>query len=176
VRRVSTILLPFMPHTRPTPSAPKDSRPSPQQTFVKELFSTERGYPLYLPAPYDHLPQVYKDRGIQIGDVGVLTPGGGFLYFFSIACSAEDPINEERLGVPPAFEPYGPFKRSDSGTKRSNTHDVDIWSGNPLISQVKNLYPTKCAIISEHVFSGNVHMSVAASASVSALICASMSC
>jgi hypothetical protein len=91
----------------PSNPTPKNT---PQNTYAQELTDPDRGYPLYIPEPYDHLPTAYRRRGIQIGDVGVFRPNGGFEYFFSIACTKDDPINMDRFGVPDGFEVYTPFR------------------------------------------------------------------
>jgi hypothetical protein len=76
--------------------------------YVKELYSPDRGTPLYVPTPSENSPEEYKRRGIHIGDVGVFRPDGSFDYFFSIAYPAQEPINKY-YGVPDGFEVYEPL-------------------------------------------------------------------
>jgi hypothetical protein len=186
------------------PSSP-GSKKTPQDTYAEELTNPDRGYPLYIPEPYDHLPAAYKRRGIQIGDVGVIRPNGGFEYFFSIACTKDDPINKDRYGVPDGFEVYSPFFHEPGSSSASavtpsilhsasvphltpstvetaaptvasssarGTSDVssDIWSGNPRISQVKDLYPKKYVIKSEHMSSSDIKFNASASPCVNFFI------
>jgi hypothetical protein len=43
------------------------------QLYSRLLLSKGAGYPLWLPEPYDDLPLEYKERGVSVGDVGVIT-------------------------------------------------------------------------------------------------------
>jgi hypothetical protein len=177
----------------PTFMPPKSgSKQTPQDTYAEELTNPERGYPLYIPEPYDHLPAAYRRRGIQIGDVGVFRPNGGFEYFFSIACTTDDPINKDRYGVPGGFEVYSPFiHEPGSSSSSASTPGIvrsaavphitvenagstvasgsDIWSGNPRISQVNDLYPKKYVIKSEHMSSSDIKFNASASPCVTIL-------
>lgn len=48
-----------------------------------------------------------RTLGISIGDVGILTPEGGFDFVFNIFCDATHPINAV-VGVPDNFIPFTP--------------------------------------------------------------------
>lgn len=45
----------------------------------------------------------YRRKGINIGDVGIITPSGGFSFLFNICLSHDNPINPETL--PEGFAP-----------------------------------------------------------------------
>ncbi|KAJ7681967.1 hypothetical protein DFH06DRAFT_971910, partial [Mycena polygramma] len=58
--------------------------------------------PLYIPDPQTP-PAEYREHGIQIGDVGSVTPNGEFDFYFNIFLPAEHPINTNR--TPENFSP-----------------------------------------------------------------------
>ncbi|KAJ6614151.1 hypothetical protein B0H10DRAFT_1699531, partial [Mycena sp. CBHHK59/15] len=62
------------------------------------------GYPLWDPQPASDLPLEYRKQGVRIGDVGFITPNGGFYFLFNICVPSTDPINSQN-GVPDDFEP-----------------------------------------------------------------------
>jgi len=66
----------------------------------------KRGYALWIPAPNKNLPFPYQSKGIQIGDVGIITPSGGFSFIFNICVSRDNPINPRSL--PKEFSPIHP--------------------------------------------------------------------
>lgn len=68
----------------PAPSA-TDAFPTPQTSaaiYAYCLQGKHRGFPLWIPSPNMRLPASYRTSGVSIGDVGVITPEGGFSYFF----------------------------------------------------------------------------------------------
>lgn len=73
------------------------------QVYSKLLSSRGHGYPLYIPEPNENLPYEYRQRGISIGDVGIITSDGGFDFLFNVCLSATDPINNDN--VPEGFVP-----------------------------------------------------------------------
>uniref|UniRef100_A0A0W0F4N9 Uncharacterized protein n=1 Tax=Moniliophthora roreri TaxID=221103 RepID=A0A0W0F4N9_MONRR len=73
------------------------------QTYARLLFPLRHGYALWIPEPNELLPLQYRETGVRIGDVGLITEDGGFDYIFNICASADDPINQMN-GVPDDFE------------------------------------------------------------------------
>ena len=67
------------------------------------LLHKRHGLPFWTPEPDANLPVAYKNQGISIGDLGLLTDDGGFDYLFNIHATADDPINY--LGTPTDFRP-----------------------------------------------------------------------
>jgi len=65
-----------------------------------------RGFPLWIPEPNKRLPLVYQRKGINIGDVGIITPAGAFSFLFNICVPSNNPINPRLL--PEAFAPISP--------------------------------------------------------------------
>ena len=76
-----------------------------QSVYAKLLTRAEpaRGYPLWLPGPNNRLPQEYREAGLRIGDVGVVTADGTFDVFFNI-CLPEDHPLHATYGVPKGFQ------------------------------------------------------------------------
>jgi len=73
------------------------------EIYDHHLWLKGRGFPLWIPEPNKRLPLTYRKRGINIGDVGVITPSGGFFFFFNICVPSDNPINPCRL--PEGFAP-----------------------------------------------------------------------
>ncbi|KAF5309975.1 hypothetical protein D9619_010461 [Psilocybe cf. subviscida] len=86
--------------------SPRPRRESPD-VYVNCLLTTTRGYPLWIPSPNMSLPTLNRRLGVSIGDVGVLSPEGGFNYLFNIFHDASHPINAA-MRVPDAFVPFTP--------------------------------------------------------------------
>ncbi|KIM76638.1 hypothetical protein PILCRDRAFT_643331 [Piloderma croceum F 1598] len=74
----------------------------PSDVYARQLLPKQYGYPLFVPEPYDNLPEEYRARGASIGDVGIIMPDGSFSFVFNICIPADDPIN--CYGVPEGFE------------------------------------------------------------------------
>ncbi|KAF8163970.1 hypothetical protein BJ912DRAFT_283054 [Pholiota molesta] len=58
---------------------------------------------LWIPEPNRTLPMPYRRKGIDIGDVGIITPSGGFSFLFDICLPPDHPINPPTL--PEGFTP-----------------------------------------------------------------------
>ncbi len=71
--------------------------------YRRLLARSGHGYPLWIPEPDDTLPQEYRQSGISIGDVGLLTDEGGFDFIFNVHASADDSVNGGN--VPANFVP-----------------------------------------------------------------------
>ncbi|KAF8996581.1 hypothetical protein BDZ89DRAFT_970972 [Hymenopellis radicata] len=61
------------------------------------------GYPLWIPEPDAGLPVEYQREGVTIGDLGLLTAGGGFDFILNVHLDAHHPVNAGN--VPPDFMP-----------------------------------------------------------------------
>ena len=88
------------------PSVPKDV-----QQYTKQLLNKGHGYPLHRPALSDLLPIECRDRGVSIGDVGLITESGGFDYLFNIREPRDHPVNLGRS--PPNFEMVKLYNSTD---------------------------------------------------------------
>lgn len=68
--------------------------PSPDETYCRLLFTKNKkgGYPLWIPEPNKALPKAYHERGVSIGDVGLIADDGQFDYLFNI-CEKNHLVN-----------------------------------------------------------------------------------
>ncbi|KAK7030248.1 SCF ubiquitin ligase complex subunit cdc4 [Paramarasmius palmivorus] len=74
------------------------------QLYARLLYPLGYGYALWCPEPNEDLPADYTNDGIRLGDVGLITPDGGFDFLFNICLPADHIINESR-GTPDNFTP-----------------------------------------------------------------------
>ncbi len=75
----------------------------PHDVYRNLLLRERHGYPLWIPESDYNLPDVYRDKGVSVGDLGILTDDGGFDFLFNVCAEADDPVNCGR--VPPQFQP-----------------------------------------------------------------------
>jgi hypothetical protein len=87
------------------------------EIYAQCLLPLKEGYPLYRPELHfrlnDDVYDAYRSKGISIGDIGIIRPGGDFDFLFNI-CSApgsnsgdapDTPTIAERLDVTEPPEP-----------------------------------------------------------------------
>jgi len=67
--------------------------PKDNEIYERLLRRKGRGFALYIPEPNKRLPIAYQKIGIHIGDVGFITPDGGFSFLFNICVPRDHPIN-----------------------------------------------------------------------------------
>lgn len=72
------------------------------EVYARRLLPKRLGYPLWYPEPSSALPSSYRERGVSIGDLGLVTSMGSFDFLFNICLPAGHPINEGR--TPQHFE------------------------------------------------------------------------
>ncbi|KAF7374428.1 WD40 containing domain protein [Mycena sanguinolenta] len=103
--------------------------------YCSQLLRQGRGFPLYVPRPQPNLPAEYQRRGVAIGDVGRVTPEGGFDFFFNIYLPANHPIN---ANVPEDFVPLSPCDPIDV-----SYHDFDPGNfvSSPSVTEISREYP-----------------------------------
>ncbi|KAJ7745714.1 hypothetical protein B0H16DRAFT_971374 [Mycena metata] len=92
-------------------SSPLDENFSQSEIYCNQLLRQKRGFPLYMPAPSETLPLVYRKKGVAIGDVGRVTPEGLFDFFFNIYLPGDHSINDN--DVPENFVPLLPYGPKD---------------------------------------------------------------
>jgi hypothetical protein len=83
-----------------------------------------------MPQPSADAPPSYDDKGVSVGDVGILTPSGGFDFLFNICLPAEHP-NNSGGPLPEGFVPLLTQQR-----------DITESEGHPLGSFIASS-PTK---------------------------------
>ncbi|KAF6750827.1 hypothetical protein DFP72DRAFT_909439 [Ephemerocybe angulata] len=71
--------------------------------YERQLLQKKHGFPLWIPHPNMRLPKSYTDKGVSVGDVGIVTPYGSFDYLFNVCLHAEHPNNAGPL--PEGFVP-----------------------------------------------------------------------
>ncbi|ESK87780.1 hypothetical protein Moror_15370 [Moniliophthora roreri MCA 2997] len=111
------------------------------ERYARLFMMERRGYPLYFPEPNDSLPIEYKRKGVQIGDLGLLTEDGMFDFLFNITLGPEDPVN--RRGVPEGFVPLDCSSAGTTEQKRyhCNGHHLcspkyGIWKDSITVSEI----------------------------------------
>ncbi|KAJ6453004.1 hypothetical protein C8R47DRAFT_262245 [Mycena vitilis] len=94
-----------------------------------------KGYPMWCPSPNsaEQVPIPHRKHGISLGDVGLVTPNGGFDFMFNIFAAKNDPLNGNGKNVPDGFSPcsWSHDKRKSSmpaGTTVSSP-DIDVAVG-----------------------------------------------
>jgi hypothetical protein len=90
------------------------------EVYARLLIPKRLGFPLWCPAPDDNLPNKYRQKGVGIGDVGILTADGGFDFLFNICVPPDDPINHH--GVPIGFENVSEDKPPIQISKQEGFH------------------------------------------------------
>ncbi|KAF9479462.1 hypothetical protein BDN70DRAFT_993428 [Pholiota conissans] len=78
-------------------------RKNSNQIYEQHLELKARGFPLWIPEPSMSLPLPYRRDGVSIGDVGTITPTGGFSFLFNICLPSGHPKNPREL--PEGFSP-----------------------------------------------------------------------
>jgi hypothetical protein len=98
-----------MPWSLPSISSSRsvDKRsPSPplyeSELYARELLPAGHGYPMWIPEASDSLLDEYKENGLSVGDVGIITTDGAFDVLLNITLPEDRSIN--KYGVPPGFE------------------------------------------------------------------------
>lgn len=78
--------------------------PAANSVYERHLLQPRRGFPLWMPQPSPDAPSSYEDKGVSVGDVGLITPGGGFDFLFNICLPAEH-LNHAGRELPDGFVP-----------------------------------------------------------------------
>ncbi|EAU85661.2 hypothetical protein CC1G_10933 [Coprinopsis cinerea okayama7 len=71
--------------------------------YERHLLLLRHGWPLWIPHPSIRLPISYVEKGVSVGDVGIITQYGAFDYLFNILLPADHPDNAGPL--PAGFVP-----------------------------------------------------------------------
>ncbi|KIM44527.1 hypothetical protein M413DRAFT_51481, partial [Hebeloma cylindrosporum] len=82
------------------------------QTYARSFSPSGHGYPLFAPVTMTPMRDDFKkQRGISIGDVGILTRYTEFAFLFNIFLPADHPYNKGK--TPDSFYPLDPLKESE---------------------------------------------------------------
>ncbi|KIK94593.1 hypothetical protein PAXRUDRAFT_124028, partial [Paxillus rubicundulus Ve08.2h10] len=98
---------------------------------------TSRGYPLWNPEPNSELPEVCRDEGLRLGDVGIVKDGN-FDVLFNILLPREHPVNQWS-GVPTTFRQVPTLPRDFSKLSGYDNHGYIISSKSVRTSVVVNV-------------------------------------
>lgn len=79
------------------------------------------GFPLWSPQPDPSLPAEYRETGVKIGDVGIITLDGGFDFLFNIWLPSDHPINPNN-----SPEDFDSFPRPDQNILKQ-ARMVNTW-------------------------------------------------
>ncbi|KAJ3714421.1 hypothetical protein C8R42DRAFT_613654, partial [Lentinula raphanica] len=106
------------------------------QIYAQSLLLRRKGYPLWEPKSHNaRLPGIYKEKGVHIGDIGILTDSGGFDYLFNVCHEATHPLNVGR--VPDDFKPITGIADDDID-EGVTTYDMCHISSN-----INHIYPSQ---------------------------------
>jgi hypothetical protein len=81
------------------------------QFYADSLLPLKHGYPLYWPEIEHGESEVYRQIGVSVGDVGIITGDGGFDLLFNICKSSSSPDNNNPVntrGVPEGLQLIDP--------------------------------------------------------------------
>ena len=91
-----------MEQSPPTEEGNPVKKESSNSIYKRHMYLEAHGFPLWIPQPNETLDLSYRRQGVSIGDVGILTPDGGFDFLFNVCLPAGHP-NPEAL--PEGFVP-----------------------------------------------------------------------
>ncbi|KDR72401.1 hypothetical protein GALMADRAFT_270796 [Galerina marginata CBS 339.88] len=72
-------------------------RKTSRDIYYQHIGVQRRGSPLWLPEPSEGLPIQYRRKGVEIGDVGIISEIGTFDFLFNICLDRDHPINPREL-------------------------------------------------------------------------------
>ena len=122
--------------------------PKDNEIYERLLRRKGRGFALYVPEPNMQLPIAYQKIGINIGDVGVITPDGGFSFLFNICAPRNDPINPSIL--PEDFSPLQPTL-TDVNVVKFPRFKSGSYLASASIEKKESESNTKCVQVSNYV-------------------------
>ncbi|KAE9397957.1 hypothetical protein BT96DRAFT_822612 [Gymnopus androsaceus JB14] len=116
------------------------------EVYVRLLLRRRRGYPLWIPKPGEWLPSAYRQEGVRIGDVGILTEFGGFDYLFNVCLPADHPVNAGR--VPQQFRQLRGIDINNTTWSTQEYKPGSYIASNPShFSKTRIPYDDKCTCI-----------------------------
>ncbi|KIK65220.1 hypothetical protein GYMLUDRAFT_386797 [Collybiopsis luxurians FD-317 M1] len=128
-----------------------------REAYARFMLPQKRGYPLWKPKPQGgNLPSIYKQKGVNIGDIGILNEFGGFSYLFNACHPANHELNLGR--VPDDFEQLLDINYDDIEESEEFELGSYVTSQPSSIRKVK--IPSECHIpsVPEDFGSGQIFM------------------
>lgn len=80
------------------------SSDGPIESYSRSFLFTGNGFPIFKVARDLNRPTEYLERGVGIGDVGIMDPRGDFIFAFNIFADPDDPIHSQ--DIPAEFQQY----------------------------------------------------------------------
>ena len=84
--------------------------PSPvviSDVYSRLLLPHAPGYALWTPSPFDSDPIHVREHGVEIGDVGIITSEGEFMFLFNV-CVSRDHDRNRGTELPASFREIAP--------------------------------------------------------------------
>ncbi|KAF5312269.1 hypothetical protein D9619_002353 [Psilocybe cf. subviscida] len=78
---------------------------TPSEIYRDHLQRKNFGHPLWIPGPNERASTAYRESGVMVGDVGIITSHGSFSYLFSVFHDAAHPRNAG-MQLPLDFVPF----------------------------------------------------------------------
>ena len=111
--------------------------------YERHLILKNRGFPLWIPGPKRSLHLDYRRTGVRIGDVGIITPDGGFSFFFNICLPHDHPVNPRIL--PEHFAPISP------PIEATDIDDLDVYTGYSHLASASSSLSTAISCVSIYI-------------------------
>ncbi len=85
------------------------------ESYSRSLLSSGNGYPIFDVIGDWRRSSLHIRRGPSIGDVGVLSHEGNFIFAFNVFASPNDPVHANE--TPPNFQPMSVLEQSEVTTQ-----------------------------------------------------------
>jgi hypothetical protein len=105
------------------------------EIYSRYMLPLGHGFAPYVPEPGDELPAAYKQDGVDIGDILILLPDGGYDYLFNCTLPSNHPKNEQ--GVPANYQHFKIKPRNRRFIPNQHLADVPISSSGSQQTEIR---------------------------------------